>query len=472
MMKFFEYLALFLGILTGIITLIVYLIKPIRKLLYLKYKSKPILNNQIEDLFISAYFLLRIEQISQTGLWGKTITKYVLLNFPKDPFIINKLQHYKKNGSITHTAHALKGLSSFWAYLDYKPSISLINLDNHISNSQKDSGLFHPSINEIVNIEEFDDFAHVLRHNSTTLSSIYYLKLYQTNSEQISKYNKWITKSLIYVFSLPKENILKCKSNYGHSLAYMIQCFDLLVKDYEISSHYKSELDSLISTGIETLVEKIENNFWLLKSHPQTKCFYTLLILDILLRTDLFSKENKYLELAFRMIENLLEIRNHDYGLSLGALNDNSIYSISDIGATSRLLVVIDILINKSIEYNALDKTKLEFLGKALKESIEFIQNNYLSLNTSAYNNMTHSYESILLMVHLFDKNMDKKKLRAGLINADEISNDILNNQQLKSIKGRLKPFYFKDFIYRIIVRDIINNPSKLLSRFSNKYWG
>lgn len=449
MIQFLQYLALFLTILTGIISLVALIVTQIKKLLLLRYRSNPILNNQIEDLFISAYFLLRIEQINKTGLWGKTITKYILLNFPKDPYIKSKLPQYKENGSITHTAHALKGLSSLWTYLDYKPSINLNNLDNHIKNSQKESGLFHPSINEIVNIEEFSNLAHELRHNSTTLSCIYYLKIYHTNKEVFSKYDKWIIKSLKFVFSLPKESLWLCDSNYGHSLAYMIQCFDLLNRDHEISSKYKSKLDTLILTGIDALVNRIENDFWLLKSHPQTKCFYTLLILEILLRTDLFSQKTNYLELSYSIIENLTEIRNLDNGLSLGALNDNTVFSISDIGTTSRLLVVVDILINKSIEHKALDKIKLEFLGKALKDSIEYIQNNYLSINTSAYNNITHSYESILLMVHLFDKNIDKKKLRSGLINADEISNDILRNHLFKNISKRIECFYFKDFIQR-----------------------
>jgi len=205
--KILQDVALCLTLLTGIITLIAFIVKPIKKLLNLRYKSKPILNNQIEDLFISAYFLLRIEQISQTGLWGKTITKYLLLNFPKDTYIRHKLPLYKENGSITHTAHTLKGLSSIWTYLDYKPSINLIDLNNHIKKSQKESGLFHPSINEIVNIEEFNNLAHELRHNSTTLTSIYYLKLHHANNELFLKYNQWITKSLKFVFSLPKEKI-------------------------------------------------------------------------------------------------------------------------------------------------------------------------------------------------------------------------------------------------------------------------
>lgn len=471
MQQFLQNSALALTLITGTITLVSLIIKGVVKLYNTRYRFKPVPNHKIVDLFISAYFLLRTEQIYSTGLWGKTITKYVYLNFPRDPYIKKRTTQYKLNGSITHTAHAFKGLTTAWNYADYKPNIILKHLHNQIENSRKESGLFHPDINAIVNTEEFDNLAHELRHNSTTLSTICFLKQHSTNCEMIEKYNLWIKESLMFIFSLPKEKLWLCDANYGHSLAYMLQSFDLLVRDSDTQLEHKLELNELIKSGINSLMWRKENNYWLLKSHPKTKCFYTLLILEILLRIDLFYQDRENLNIAYNVIENLLNCRNKDNGLSLGATKDNSIYSLSDVGVTARLAVVIDILINH-VETTVEFKTKTNNLRKALNESLGYIQNNYLAFYTSAYNNITHSYESILQTIHLFDKNIDKNELQLGLINSDNISNEILRDQLEPKTKSILKGFYYNRFIYKIIIRDFKHNPSKILSKFSNRYWG
>lgn len=466
MKQFFQDFALVLTIVTGILTLGSMIIKRIIKIVS---QSNPVPNDKIVDLFISAYFLLRVEQINSTGFWGKTITKYVYLNFPRDEDIKKNITRYKLNGSVTHTAHALKGLTAVWNFVDYQPQIPLEHLNKQIEKLKRRSGLFHPDREEIVNAEEFNNFAHELRHNSTTLSTICYLKQCCPSKTKIDEYNLWIRESLMFVFSLPKEKLWLCDDNYGHSLAYMLQSFNLLLKDSDTLPEHKLELEELIKSGINTLTNRIENNYWLLKSHPKTKCFYTLLILEILLRIELFSKESENLNLAYKVIENLLKIRNKDNGLSLGATKDNSKYSISDIGVTSRLAVVLDLMINQLATTH---DVRADDLNKSLNESVVYIQNNYLAFYSSAYNNITHSYESILQTIHLFDKFIDKDSLRSGLIEADDVSNELLNDKSKLYFKKVFNSFYYKQFISKIIVRDILHNPSTILSKFSNRYWG
>ncbi len=81
--------------------------------------------------------------------------------------------------------------------------------------------MFHPDREDIVNIEEYNNLAHELRHNSTSLTTIYYLKQFSRDTEKRAIYKSWIADSLSFVRKLPHESLWKCDPEYEHSLAYM-----------------------------------------------------------------------------------------------------------------------------------------------------------------------------------------------------------------------------------------------------------
>ncbi len=125
--------ATIVGLIASIIT-ILSIFSPLKKI-FTKIRSKneiKIDSGNIENLFFLSYLFLRTDQIKQTGLWGRTITKYISLNFPDNKDVNRKLGHYKANGSITHTSHALKALYEVWQHVGHYPDLHFITIEEYL----------------------------------------------------------------------------------------------------------------------------------------------------------------------------------------------------------------------------------------------------------------------------------------------------------------------------------------------------
>lgn len=465
----FSQITTIIGLISGIITIVAFA-KPLRTLF--DNKINKIDKGCIENIFYLSYLLLRTDQIKETGLWGRTITKYINLNFPDNKDIKKKYNHYKVNGSITHTAHALKAFYKLWKYVGHYPDLKFEQIEEYLRRIRRKSGMFHPDHEAITNIEEVNNLANELRHNSTSLSTIYYLKHFTRDKDKIVLYNSWIVESLTFVLKLPHDNLWKCDPEYGHSLAYMLESFILIKADPDLPPKLKIKLQRYIFEGIDTLIARLEGNFWLLTKHNATKCFYTLLILDILLQADEFKGNEANIDIAYRIVMNLASLRNQDNGLSLGALNDNTKYSISDIGVTARYALVLQRLIEITANYN-LDSwsMKIDEIHRLGKKSQLFIAESYTNYITANYNSFTHSFESVLLLIDAY-KPLDKAKLRNDLIRADQIVNRLFSRPKLSFRDIDLHSTPHGDFINNIVVRDMIHNPSRTANMLGFKtYW-
>ncbi len=427
-----------------------------------RWKPRPI--DKPEDLFILSYLLLRLDQISVTGLWGRSISKYLRINFPNDAYIKARLGHYRETGSITHTAHALKALCSFYSSIGHKPSIEVDTLQTYLCDCRQPSGIFHPEHKQVVNLDEASNFAHELRHNSTALTCLHFLKgLNKDDTSSLRQYSEWIAASLDFVICLPHERLWLTDPQYGHSLAYMVQCFDILRQDDGISDEHRKLMDKYVGDGVNAMIDRLENGYWLARTHSKTKCFYTLLILEILLRAQTFVLKDENLRLSFDILQNLSKMRGSDLGLSLGALGDKSKFSFGDVGTTARFAVATDLLGKQQKTGDVLTKGELELLYRWQRESIDFVRINCLSLLSGSYNAMTHSFESVLGMLDLY-RPLDLDYLRSRILRADEIVNAFLESQSsLKNIdlSGISNPL----FVQKIVARDMIHLPSSFLKK-------
>lgn len=461
-------LSILLGIISGIIAILTFLVQLNKWRVNKKWISRTIDNTEQESIIILAYLFLRADQIPETKLWGKTISKYINLNFPKDPYVNKRLDFYRKTGSITHTAHALKALYYTWKYFEYRPNYNFHSVELQLEKFRQQTNIFHPDHKAVVNIIESKNFAHELRHNSTALICIYFLKKLTSNEEIKNKFINWIIKSLDFVFEIKADKIWLADPQYGHSLAYSLQCFNYLSNDHDLPKEYRETLNEYTVTGIESMLERLENNFWLLRSHNNTKCFYTLLILEILLEIEAFWKKNSNLLIAFRIVENLARLRERNHGLSLGATKDGSKYSIGDIGTTARFAKVL----NQLLKIKKLDNQYSEKLKIWLKESLNFIRAEFLSPLGGSYNLFTHSFESLLLITDLFEP-LNRKSIKDQFIRIDRICNEWLDRNDSSLSKSDLFGIPELKFAKKVITRDMIHQPSALLTKLRyGSYWG
>ena len=74
-------LSIWIGIISGIIAILTFLVQLNKWRVNKKWISRPIDNTEQESIIVLAYLFLRADQILETSLWRKTISKYLNLNF-------------------------------------------------------------------------------------------------------------------------------------------------------------------------------------------------------------------------------------------------------------------------------------------------------------------------------------------------------------------------------------------------------
>lgn len=342
----------------------------------------------LTTLIRQAYVMLRLDQIPQTGNWGLTIDKYALLNFPGDEKIRAQLPKYVREGSITHTAHALKGLYSL-CLEDQDLSDQMIF--DWIRKSENSLGLVEPEYP--ANEDEVRDYAKVFRHTATSLISIHYLL--QIGGKQIASSHEgtnmkaWAIEKVQRLADHPYGWAHDPRMTY--SFAYLIYAYRLLIEYTELLPVSRI-LYNKINNGIDKLLSMIsrDNPWWCVEVHGNQRTFYSLFMLSYLLDVPQLKGYRNWLEKCGYLLSTIAKNRNKDGGISYSGLQGLGNYSQSDPGVSA-------MFINALSRYARIDKDTGEKLAMQLMpQTLDYLASTSSCLDLHSSNLLTHGYAAIL----------------------------------------------------------------------------
>ena len=174
--------------LSGIVTLVGPVVGPRVKDLGRRYQERPRavagfpvaeeLRAPLARLARTAYVLLRLEQVPATGNWGQSMDQYIELTRRGDELILKERERYRQNGSITHTALALKAMSGHGCQVPGLAA-SAPTLLRWLYDTTSRKGYVDPpwpANPDEISLPEIRNYVSWLRHTATALVAVDYLR--------------------------------------------------------------------------------------------------------------------------------------------------------------------------------------------------------------------------------------------------------------------------------------------------------
>ncbi|MAE71844.1 MAG: hypothetical protein CME06_15430 [Gemmatimonadetes bacterium] len=273
-----------------------------------------------------AYVLLRLDQIPRVGTWGLTIDRYILLNYARDPAVIAGKDGYLRDGSITHTALALQALGDYGC----RPGcVDAGPIRAWIERNETHFGLIQPR--SPGNPDEVQGLRKEIRHTSAAILTLTRLRGHVASSAARGEIGKWIEERgemLLSVMEASRE-----WPPMHHTAIQLLEAFSTL-RQYMSFKSQRERLSGAIRQGIETLLSPISpaNAMWCTDDHPDTACFYTLLLLAKLLRIEDVWMEPVWVDKAVMVFEHLKGIGKRTDGMPLGGVEGDRCFSVPNVG--------------------------------------------------------------------------------------------------------------------------------------------
>ena len=248
------------------------------------------LAERLVPLVRMAYVMLRLDQLPTEGNWGLTINRYIELNYPHDPEILARKDSYLREGSITHTSHALRGLGFLRVRI---PQIEPDLIRRWVDRNRIEVGFVTPTLP--ANPDEVRGHAKEIRHTASATLSLLRLKSHLINEASVYQVGRVAAdqSGLLLGFA----GVWMQDPRMTYSNAYLLELFDLLRHDSAYAP-MQEQLDRQIAHGLQELLEMVSIRvpYWCSDSHAETKVFYTLLILARVIRVPELQRERAWVD--------------------------------------------------------------------------------------------------------------------------------------------------------------------------------
>lgn len=337
------------------------------------------LPERLVPLIRMAYVLLRLDQLPDVGNWGFTINKYIELNYPHDPEILARKDSYLREGSITHIAHALRG----FAFLNVSiPEVEPELVRRWVDRNSTDIGLVTPALP--ANPDEIRGWAKEIRHTATSTLSLLRLRAHILNESSVHEVGRWVEARARLLLGLAGVWVHDPRMTYSH--AYLLELFNLL----RLESSYQSlqpQLNRQIIHGMEQLFEMVSVGapYWCADSHPETKVFYTLLILSRVLAIPESAKEPAWSDRICSSLDDITRLGRTQGGVPLGEGAVGSRFNTPDLGVSAALLECCQRAYALGLPVEHL-----------LRQAAQFVERSIGVLDGTTANAITHTWESVL----------------------------------------------------------------------------
>ncbi len=398
---------------------------------------------KIEKLIKVGYISLLLDEIPDCGNWGLTINRYIEINYPNDDDILLQRNHYLKEGSITHTAHALRGLN----FLKEVPSIIDANaIRSWIKKHTEGPGFLNSP--KPANPDEVKGYAKELRHTVTSLLALSYIKNIDEDVATKGEDREWVDQHFNALLNQRKRWIHDSRMTYSY--AYLIELLTLM-KAQSLSG--RMGISRLLVREIKKLFALVDENnlFWCASSHPESMFFYSLMIIDHISDTVELHKNRKALVHALAILtylgRNVLPKCN---GIPLGS-GDIERFNKADLYSTATFLKVVW----------KFQRYKNKEFSIVLNESKECLLEMIDNLEQHSDNFITHTWEAVLSLTEMFELNKslpaflreyDPKidRIRRVLSRGDKVDDSVIQELDNKTCSNGM--------LAKLIQRDVVDN--------------
>jgi hypothetical protein len=257
------------------------------------------LPKRLVPLVRMAYAVLRLDQLPTVGNWGFTINRYIELNYPHDPEILARKDAYLREGSITHTLHALRGLGFLRVRI---PQIEPDLIRRWVDRNSSEVGFVAPTVP--ANPDETRGLAKEIRPTASATLSLLRLKSHLINEASVYEVGRWAADRSRLLLGFAGVWVHDPRMAYSH--AYLLELFDLLRHDSAYAP-MQEQLDRQIAHGLQELLEMVSIRvpYWCSDSPAETKVFYTLLILARVIRIPELQRERAWVDRVCACLEDI-----------------------------------------------------------------------------------------------------------------------------------------------------------------------
>lgn len=398
---------------------------------------------KIEKLVTVGYISLLLDEIPDCGNWGLTINRYIEINYPNDSDVLLQKNLYLKEGSITHTAHALRGLS----FLKEVPSTIDANaIRRWVKKHTEGPGFLNSP--KPANPDEVRGYAKELRHTVTSLLALSYMKNIDEDVVTKGEDLEWVDQHFDALLNQRKRWIHDSRMTYSY--AYLIELLTLmksrsLLGRMGISRLLVREIKKLFASDDET------NLFWCMSSHPESMFFYSLMIIDHISDTVELHKNRKALARVLAILtylgRNILPKYN---GIPLGSGGAERSEK-ADLYSTATFLKAVW----------KFQRYKNKEFSKVLNEAKDYLLDMIDNLEQHSDNFITHTWEAVLSLTEMFELNTSLPallreynpkidRIRGDLSRGGEIDYSLIRELDNKTCSNGV--------LVELIQRDVIDN--------------
>ncbi len=260
-----------------------------------------------------------------------------------------------------------------------------------------------------------------------------------------------------FVLERPRQAL--CDPDYETTLAYMLQSFEIFRNDNDMPLGLRRKLGNRLAAGTRAILDlHYANGYFYLSTHPETKNYYSLLALEILLGIDSFVQEADRLRLSYELLQRIARSR-VDGGVPLGGGNKARKYALPEIGTSARFLAALRLLATAPHALDAIGDERVDAVQIWIRESEEYLRRCLLSYNQDSFNLMTHGFEALLCAT--VTCTIQSESLAARLVKIDELVASWRDQKSINVNDVNRYGIAESDFAKAVLKRDMLHLPSR-----------
>jgi hypothetical protein len=240
------------------------------------------------------------------------------------------------------------------------------------------------------NPDEVRGLAKEIRHTATSALSLLRLRAHTLNRSSIDEVERWAEARVRLLLGLAGVWVHDPRMTYSH--AYLLELFNHL-RDESAYQSLRPQLDRQIIHGVGQLFEMISvmAPYWCMQSHPETRVFYTLLILSRILAIPESAGEPAWSDRICSCLQEIARVARSQGGVPLGDGPDGSRFTVPDLGVSAAFLQCCQRAYALGLP-----------VEQPLHHAVQSVERSLEALDATTVNAITHTWEFVLSLCEPF----------------------------------------------------------------------